>query len=159
MSFKDLEEFFDPALRLPIRSKTYVIASPDARTGMWCQKMIVTATTAAAGGDITEADIESLELDDEQEQTLYQRLLGETLTQMQDDGVPWEWIKHAGMTAFLWVASNRDAAEAFWNVAPGEPKRRSRRSVSAAKKSAPQASPDSSTSQPPAEASDSPASS
>lgn len=140
MPFADLQEFFDPTLRLPIRGKEYVIASPDARTGLWCQRLLVTATSAVAGVEVTAADLAGLELDDDQEQDLYLRLLGPVFEQMQADGLPWEMIKHAGQTVFMWVAGGREAAEEVWSQPPGEAKGPSPRSASATKKSDPRGS-------------------
>lgn len=114
MAFKDLQEFFDPTLRLPIGGKTYVVESVDAKTGIWCQRLFTTGAQAASGLAVTEADVAQLELDDEQERELYEKVLGAAYDEMIVDAVPWEFLKHAGITAFMWVAVSRDAAEEFW---------------------------------------------
>ena len=119
MSFRDLDEFLDPTLKLPIRGKTYVVQSVDAKTGLWCQRMMHVAVTAVAGLSMSEADAASLDLDDHQELDLYQRVLGDAYDEMVADGLPWEWIKHAGTTAFMWAAGNREQAESFW-ASPGK---------------------------------------
>lgn len=114
MGFKDLDEFLKPYIELPIGGKVYKVMSVDAATGLWCQRMMHVATTAYAGLEVSEADAGSLVLDDDQERNLYQRVLGATYDEMVADGLPWEWIKHAGTTAFMWAAGNREQAEAFW---------------------------------------------
>jgi hypothetical protein len=111
---RDLDEFFDPSLRLPIRGKTYVVESPDAKTGLRVQRLLTTGVVAAAGGEVSQEDLDSLELDDKAELDLYLGLLGSTYDEMVADGLPWEMIKHAGGTAMMWVAFGIEAAERFW---------------------------------------------
>lgn len=119
MPFKDLDEFLKPTIELPIRGKVYVVKSVDAATGVWCQRMMHVAVTVFAGIEVSEADASSLMLDDEQERNLYQRVLGDTYDEMVADGLPWEWIKHAGATAFMWAAGDRERAETYW-ASPGK---------------------------------------
>lgn len=119
MSFRDLDEFFDSSLRLPVRGKTYVIPSPDAKTGLWCQRIIALAGKGKDG--LTDDDAASLRLDDDEERDLFQRLLGDAFEEMVADGLPWEHVKHCGMTALMWAAGNSEQAEAYWN-AGGDPK-------------------------------------
>lgn len=122
MAFRDLDEFFDPTLRLPIRGKTYVVQSVDAKTGLWCQRALTVGVQAVSGGDLTEAQIDGLELDDAQELDLYRKVLGDVYDEMLADGLPWEILRHAGMTAFMWAAGNKQAAEDYWE-SPGETRR------------------------------------
>lgn len=111
MAFKELSEFSDGRrITLPIRGKDYVIEDVDGETGLWCQRL-----WDAAHGDDSEAAL----LDDEQERTLYVRVLGDTLTQMKADGVRWGDIRHAGQTAYIWVVHGEAAAEAYWEGALG----------------------------------------
>jgi hypothetical protein len=123
MAFKQLEEFFDAQITLPIRGKKYVIESPDAETGLLCQRIMASAATVMAGGEISEEDTAKIRLDDEEERDLYERLLGAAWGQMFADKVPWTLVKHAGSTALVWVTSSREEAEAFWEAGPKpEPK-------------------------------------
>lgn len=146
MAFKDLDEFFDDTLRLPIGGKTYVIASPDAETGLWCQRMLSTAAVVSGGAQLSEDDVSSLVLDDEQELDLFKRILGPTYDEMVADKVSWERLKHAGTTAFMWAAGNKDTAEEFWlSASPGKEMRPTPQDHKApakkkARKSAPQGS-------------------
>lgn len=121
MSFRDFDEFIDSRLRLPIRGKTYVIESPDAKTGMWIQEAVTLAARVKAGDAVGAGDLASLELDDDQEKDLYKRVLGPVHAQMVDDGVPWEALKRAGITALIWVAGDTETAEQYWNSG-GDPK-------------------------------------
>lgn len=116
MAFKELDEWFDSSLKLPIKGKVYRIESVDAATGVWCQRLMSVAVQASSGKKVSEKDVASLDLDDDQELDLYQRTMGDTYAEMVDDGIPWEWIKHAGTTTLLWIANGTDAAEAFWNA-------------------------------------------
>lgn len=123
MAFGELSEFFDPTIRLPIKGKVYVIESPDAKTGIHVQRLFNTATSALNGADVSPADLASLELDDDEEKDLYPRVLGAAYAQMIADKVPWEMVKHAGVTALFWIGVSKDAAESFWVSVQGEARR------------------------------------
>lgn len=125
MSFKDLDEFFDDTLRLPVGGKVYVVKSVDALTGLWCQRMLGTAAMVAGGAEMSEDDVKPLMLDDDDEMALYKRVLGDTYDELIADGVSWERLKHVGTTAFMWASGDRSTAEAFWvSGSPvGEPRR------------------------------------
>lgn len=125
MSFTDLDEFFDPTLKLPIGGKTYVVPSPDAKTGLWAQGMMTAAVQIRAGE--TPDGLEALVLDDDEERDLYERLLGDAYAEMVADGVKWHKIKHAGTTALWWVVYGKDVAERFWNAGGGQGKARTRK--------------------------------
>jgi hypothetical protein len=121
MSFRELDEFFDDTLKLPIGGKTYVIQSPDSKTGLWVQSMMAVAVAASSGRDVDPSDLEGLRLDDDEEKDLYRRLLGDTYQEMLDDGVRWHKLKHAGETTLFWVLRGKEFAERIWNGA-GDPK-------------------------------------
>lgn len=115
MSFRDLDEFFRSELRLPIRGREYVVPSPDAETGLWAQRLMATASKAADGKEVSDEQARSLDLSDDEERGLYGKLLGPAFDEMVADKIPWEHVKHAGMTALIWTAGNTEAAEQFWN--------------------------------------------
>jgi hypothetical protein len=119
MSFVDLDEFFDDTLKLPVGGKLYTIASVDAETGLWCQRMLSTAAVVAGGAQVDESDVGDLLLDDDQERDLYRRVLGTTYDELVTDGVSWERLKHVGTTAFMWAAGNKETAEDFWVTGGG----------------------------------------
>lgn len=148
MSFQDLDEFFDSTLKLPIRGKTYVIESPDAKTGLWCQRILAVAAKVKGGdGEVSEEEAAGLKLDDDEERGLFQRLMGPVFDEMIADRLPWEHIKHAGVTCLMWAAGNEGQAEKYWKSggqapkAPAAPQDRKKPK----KKSAPQGSPAGST--------------
>lgn len=139
MSFQDLDEFFDPSLRLPIRGKTYVVQSPTAADGLWVMRLVTAAERQRAGEQLDDATLSGLQLDDAEERGMYERLLGPVLAELEADGVPWEMVKHAGMTAFIWVSGSREAAEKFWSTPSGEavaPNRAARRATATSTRSA-----------------------
>lgn len=112
--FKELEEYVEPWLDLPIRGKVYRIPSADAETGIFCQRALELGAAALRGDDISESDLAGLRLDDEQERDFNRRLLGDAYDEMVSDGVPWEFIKHAAQTVFAWTVQDRSAAEKVW---------------------------------------------
>lgn len=107
MSYRDLEEFFDPDLYLPIGGKGYRVESPTAFDGLRLR------TRLLSGGRLA----------DEEEVTEIRALLGDTFEQMQADGVKWPEIMHAGRTALLHYAVSADAALIHWGGGedPGNP--------------------------------------
>ncbi|MEU5863499.1 hypothetical protein ABZ815_20180 [Nonomuraea sp. NPDC047529] len=111
--FRDLDEFFDDTLPLPIGGKTYRVPPPDADTGLLCQRLM-TAGIAAANGK----EIDAAQLDDAGEVDLYQRVLGSVYSELRADGVSWPRLKHAGVTAFLWIAGDAEAAAKYWDAGP-----------------------------------------
>src|SRR4051812_14586508 len=99
--FKDLDEFFDDGLSLPVGGKTYRIPAPSAQVGLYCQKLAEAATQAADGKDVSEAD-----LDDAREADLYVKVLGPVYDELIADKVSWPKIKHVAVTTFLWIVGN-----------------------------------------------------
>lgn len=107
--FRDLDEFFDDTLPLKIKGKTYVVPAPDAETGLFCQRLMAAGINAANGREIDAAS-----LDDDGEQDMYRRVLGSVYDELIADAVSWPRIKHAGITAFLWIAGDTDSAQKWW---------------------------------------------
>lgn len=113
-AFRDLDEFFDDTLSLPIRGKTYVIQPVDAKTGLNMQRMMTIATSAASGIEVTPEQVAAVELDDEGEEQLYRLALGATYDELVADGVNWPRIKHTGLTAYFFQTAGRELAEKVW---------------------------------------------
>lgn len=111
---KALDEFFDDTLTLPIGGREYTIPAPDAETGLLCQRLMQAGVAAAAGQQTDLSDL--AELDDDQETDLYKRCLGPVYDQLIADKVSWPRIKHAGITAFLWVAADLETAMRYWEA-------------------------------------------
>lgn len=116
MSFRDLDEFLDHTLSLPVRGKTYVIESPDAETGLWCQEVISIGVRASQGQPIDADVLARLQLDDEEEAAAFKRILGDAYDEMVADGVPWEYVKHCFATAMVWAAGDTERAEMVWSA-------------------------------------------
>jgi hypothetical protein len=121
MSFRDLDEFFDDSLRLPMGGKVYVVPPVDATTGLRLQRMLGVAAAASAGASVDAGDLAALNLGDDDERDLYEKCLGTAYDEMLADGVSWPRIRHAGITAFMWAAGNRELAESVWNTPEGGP--------------------------------------
>ncbi|MEV0617564.1 hypothetical protein AB0I81_29880 [Nonomuraea sp. NPDC050404] len=107
-----LDEFFDDTLTLPVNGKEYTVPAPDAETGLLCQRLMQAGVAAANGQETDLTDL--ADLDDDQETDLYQRCLGPVYDTLRADKITWPKIKHCGVTAFLWIAVDLDAAMKFW---------------------------------------------
>ncbi|MGW6518541.1 DUF7426 family protein [Streptomyces sp. NPDC054962] len=134
MAFKALGELLDETLQLPIGDKTYTVPAPAAATGLRVQAIMQAAAVAADGGQVDEPVLR-----DAAERDMYRDVLGTAHGEMVADGVSWPELKHAAVTAMVWIVQNREAAERYWN-AGGDPSRlapnrKARRSSSAAAKS------------------------
>ena len=112
--FQDLAEMWDPNLPLPIRGKTYSVPSPNIAVGLRAQATVAIAVKVKAGGSVTPEDVAALKLDDEQELEFTQSMLGPVFTEMQADDIPWEYVRHAAKTVFMWLISDRDEAAQIW---------------------------------------------
>lgn len=113
-AFKDLDEFFDDTLDLPIGGKVYVIQPVDAKVGLNMQRMMTILTQASAGFDVTPEQVQAVEFDDEGEEALYRLTLGDAFEQMTEDGVSWPRLKHAAITAYFFHTAGRQTAETIW---------------------------------------------
>lgn len=149
MALRDLSKFLeDDGLDYPLPSsaftdparfpdgKTYKVPSPDARTGLWLAATADLGVAAANNADISEADVERLKLDDDQEQDLYRRVLGPVHGQMLADGVKWTALKQVALDAYFVFAMDTDVADAVLAGAGEAQARGNRASRRAAKKTA-----------------------
>lgn len=136
-----LDELFDDALELPIKGKVYRVPSPSGEDGLKVQRITSVAVQLLAGGK----DINTEVLDDDEERSLHQMCLGPVYEELLADGVGWAWLRHAGLTAMIWIANGQDAAAKYW-AAAGDPsrlapnreaRRAAKKSGSAAAKSTP----------------------
>lgn len=125
MTFRDLSELLDPGLSLPINGTTYLVPPPDAETGLRLQRMSdwLIGVAAASQTDTDAPRPDAQLVSDAEELDLYRDSLGSAYTEMIDGGVPWPWIKVAGMTAFLHWTVGAEQAEAYW-AAGGRPEPR-----------------------------------
>ncbi|MFB7461717.1 hypothetical protein [Streptomyces sp. NPDC056188] len=119
MAFEDVSELLDETLRLPVRGRVYTVPAPSAAAGVRTQRLIAIVAQAAEGGDV---DVDAELLADADEHDLYSEILGAAYDEMLADGVSWPVLKHASVTAMVWIAQNKDAAERYWNSG-GDPSR------------------------------------
>ncbi|WP_205327567.1 hypothetical protein [Glycomyces sp. YM15] len=115
--FKDFAELDRGSdLKLPIAGTVYTIASPPAGVGLRVQAFMqeLMAAQSKALKDSGEIEFDKEVLDDAAELDLYRDVLGPALEAMEDDGVSIEAVKHAALTAIVWIAFDRDAAQRVW---------------------------------------------
>jgi hypothetical protein len=112
--FQDLAELLDPRLPLPILGKTYFISDPGITVGLRAQATVAIATKVKNGVDVSAEDVAALQLDDAEEIDFTKSMLGDTFAEMQDDKLPWEYVRHAAKTTFMWLVADRDEAAKVW---------------------------------------------
>lgn len=110
----------ESAIRPTIKSKkhpegkVYVIPSPDAETGLSLTAMVNLANKAASGQLATEEQAkeaaEELELDDNDERDLYERVLGTAYAELREDNVPWTAIQRLGQYCLIYFGMSAQAA-------------------------------------------------
>ncbi|MEU1674094.1 hypothetical protein ABZ752_19000 [Streptomyces roseifaciens] len=136
MAFEALGELLVESLHLPLGDRTYTVPAPSAAVGLRTQALINAAAVAADGGRVDEEV-----LSDAAEQSLYRDVLGSAHDEMLGAGVTWPELKHAAITAMVWIAQDKAAAERYWNSGgdPSRmaPNRQARRSQSAGANSTP----------------------
>ncbi|MFK0217948.1 hypothetical protein ACIQWN_07095 [Streptomyces vinaceus] len=136
MAFEELGELLDESIELPVAGRLYAVPAPSAEIGLRTQALIHAAAVAADGGRPDEQV-----LGDAAERDLYRDVLGPAHDEMIADGVKWPTLKHAAITAMVWIAQDKTAAERYWTAAgdPSRlaPNRAARRSQSGAASSTP----------------------
>lgn len=148
MALRDLAAYLeDDGLEYPLPSsgfadpskfpdgKTYKVPSPSAKTGLYLTGLADLGTKAAAGADLSTSDLATLQLDDDGEKSLYQRVLGPVYDEMLADGVKWTVLQQIGQDAYLCFAMSSSVADTALSLGKAPPpNRRTRRAV--AKKTA-----------------------
>lgn len=102
---KDFTEFATGPLRLPIGGKLYTIPPIDIATGLLLRKA-VTDQDAKALEDLAGTD----------EEAGYRRILGAAYEEMKTDGVPFDALDRAYLTAVTDHQRGRVIAEVVWEV-------------------------------------------
>lgn len=110
--FRDLSEFLDQSLRLPVRGTEYEIPPIDGETGLRFTALFNAGVDAVQGKKTP--GVTNTELDDVAERDLYRDALGPVHDQMLADGCTWPEIKHTALTAFVYWTAGDEAAEAYW---------------------------------------------
>jgi hypothetical protein len=165
MALRDLGAFLeDDGLEYPLRAasfedpskhpdakhddgtyaKKYKVPSPSAKVGLWLTALADIGVKANSGGEVSPADLAAIKLDDDEERTLYQRVLGGAYDEMLADGVKWTVLQRIGQDAYLCFAMSTQVADSALSLgeAPARPNRATRRT---AKKTAGSRSPRAST--------------
>lgn len=96
---RDLTEFYDPNLYLPINGKSYKVPAPPKKKADELRLLIVDQTVTQ-----------------EQERTEFEALLGPALDEMVADKVPDPVITHAGRTALLHYGGSAKLGAANWHL-------------------------------------------
>lgn len=116
-AFKDFAELDRGAdLQLPVNGTMYTIPSPPAGVGLRVQAFMqeLMAAQAQALKESGDIDFNQEVLDDAAELDLYRDVLGPALEAMEADDVSTEAVKHAALTAIVWIAFDREAAQRVW---------------------------------------------
>jgi hypothetical protein len=112
MALKDLSSFLDDdAIDVEIDTKTYRVESPDAKTGLFLAGLANVGVKAASGGDVAAADVEKLDLDDDEERDFMEMVLGDTFAELIADGVSWMKIQRLSRYCFIHFAVGEEAAD------------------------------------------------
>ena len=102
------------SIDLLVDGKNYIVKSPPGDRALKWVRVGVLGMDYAAGRDITESQRSMTVLNDEYEHEMVEDLLGDTLTEMQDDQVSWAMIQHAGITVLLWITADLETAKRYW---------------------------------------------
>lgn len=103
--FKDLSEFFDPDLKIPVRGKVYRIPAPNALDGLRLRKAFNDPSAHYTDDD----EIEEWKL-----------LLGPVWDEMIEDGIDWKSLSHVGRTAMFYYGLGETLAQVTWQTGLGD---------------------------------------
>ena len=111
--FDDLDDFFDPDLKLKIGDKTYRIQSPNAKDGLRLRRFYLNPTATGTPGkdDYLEEIMKILGAEWDEDTQEY---VGGVWSDMQNDGVSWSKMMHAGETAVMYYGLGESQAQIFW---------------------------------------------
>lgn len=124
MATRDLSAFFDDgALDYPAvpstahpGGRTYRVPAPDAKLGLWFAAIAETAVRKSNGGEVSAESAAALELDDDQERSWHQKVLGTAYEEMVADGVSWPMLQHVSADAYLCFGLGEDVANVLLAV-------------------------------------------
>lgn len=116
--WRDLEEFLDEEfLDLPVGGKVYRIYDVDGDTALRVRRLAKLAQDAKEALDAgQEIDLSAAQLDDDEEEALYEQVLGEAYEELRADGVKNQRIKFVAQTAMIWIIADEDQAKRFWDA-------------------------------------------
>lgn len=107
----------------------YAVPSPDAKTGLWLAGLADIGARAARGDEVDAKALAKIRLDDNEERTLYQRVLGNAYDEMVADGVKWTALQRMGQDAYLCFALSQEVADVALGEAPARANRATRRAT------------------------------
>ena len=138
--FLDDDGFTTPPIpsRAFPEGKAYLVPSPDGVTGARLVALAGIAAKQNANLEVTAADLDKLNLNDQEERDFMQMVLGTAYAEMMADGVSWQRISRLGQYAFVFVTQGEKAATdaAKAGVFSGKAPARNRAQTRAATKSA-----------------------
>ena len=111
---KELEDFFNPALLLPIKGKEYTVKAVDAQTGLRLQNLLGVGLKAEAGGDISPQDIELVS--DDEETDFFTTILGDTYQELVTDGISYKGLQFISSVVFIWTTQSFELAQEMWRT-------------------------------------------
>lgn len=110
MALKDLDEIFDPDLKLPIRGKMYTVAAPGPDLSAHLRKTVLdTGVTLQQQEDDALRTLGA-------EQNDAGDWSGGVYSEMVADSLPWAIIQHAGKTAMVHYGFAPDMGEVYWHL-------------------------------------------
>lgn len=106
-------------LRLPINGKWHTFVEPCAEDGLWVNRLVLLGERAADDDATVDAKLKAL-LGDEEEEDLYQRVLGDKWTELSAAGVTLSQMQHIGQTVAVWLVYGKEVAKAIWRASGGD---------------------------------------
>lgn len=112
---RDLREFHDPHLHLPINGKTYTVKAPTADLGLRIKRHTASGS-ADQGAEIRFiAELLGAEYDPDTDE-----MSGGLWDEMNADGVPYNEIVHVGNTALAHYGVSPEFGELWWETRLGK---------------------------------------
>lgn len=112
-SFLDDDGFDIPPIpsKAHPEGKGYHVPGPDAETGLWLAALAEISRRRAAKLPVPEADVARVVMDDAEELTFNERVLGTAYTEMLADGVAWTRVQKLVAYAYIVWTFGKDAAD------------------------------------------------
>ncbi|GHC26962.1 MULTISPECIES: DUF7426 family protein [Streptomyces rochei group] len=89
-------------------TRTYRISDPPAEDGLSVDQLVQRAARMSMAGQD-----DAMLLDDDEEQALYRRVLGEAYGPLVAEAAP-EEVRRAALAVLCWLSSGHEAALRFW---------------------------------------------
>lgn len=111
---RDLREFHDPHLHLPINGKTYTVKSPNAEFGLRIKNHVINGGSQLDEMKII-AELIGADYDPDTD-----TMSGGLWDEMNDDGVPLPEMLHVGNTAVCHYGVSPEFGEIWWETKLGK---------------------------------------